>query len=375
MRGGQKRPSGAGAAARGETAMGTLFILILLAIVGFAATYSVLSALSPPPSILVDDDLDLEAASPSASEAAAATGAGAQGGASSRGVGEGGGAGEGSSGGGGSEETRDFCLGEEHLELWGDAVKWGSNNPTDTAAACCQQCKDMCSGAVCQCNAWVYCGSKELCKDNFRQCWLKRQEDVLKPEVYGNNPDIPWTSGLVHGAGKGIIALHTEHGDIRIKLLPSWAPKTVGYIREILHLKYCTGCQLYRAEGLGEGWSKDGSRTSKPPGPPYALLQGILLTDGLPFKPIPRESAPIVHRGDVCLVGEGPDFFISLADHTEWGHAHTVFGRVPEEDLEGPVAKILALPVKQESWGSTKVLALENPVGFEVKRDTSGLQF
>ncbi|GJP57088.1 hypothetical protein CLOM_g16126 [Closterium sp. NIES-68] len=45
MRGGQKRPSGAGAAARGETAMGTLFILILLAIVGFAATYSVLSAL------------------------------------------------------------------------------------------------------------------------------------------------------------------------------------------------------------------------------------------------------------------------------------------------------------------------------------------
>ncbi|CAI7918007.1 unnamed protein product [Closterium sp. NIES-54] len=198
MRGGQKRPSAAGGTARGETAMGTFFILILLAIVGFAATYSVLSALSPPPSILVDDDLLLEASSPSDSEAAATTGAGAKGGSSSTGAG---GAGEGASGGGG-EDSRDFCLGEEHLELWGDAVKWGSNNPTDTAAACCQQCKDMCTGAVCQCNAWVYCGNKELCKDNYRQCWLKRQEDVLKPEVYGNNPEIPWTSGLVHGAGK-----------------------------------------------------------------------------------------------------------------------------------------------------------------------------
>eukprot|EP00475_Leptophrys_vorax_P000522 TRINITY_DN10291_c0_g1_i2.p1 TRINITY_DN10291_c0_g1~~TRINITY_DN10291_c0_g1_i2.p1 ORF type:complete len:293 (-),score=-17.76 TRINITY_DN10291_c0_g1_i2:70-861(-) len=231
--------------------------------------------------------------------------------------------------------SRDFCVGEAHLELWGDAVKWGSNNPTDTAAACCQQCKDMCAGSVCQCNAWVWCGDKDLCKDKYRECWLKRQEDVLKPEVYGSNPDVPWTSGLIHGPGKGIIALDTEHGAIRIKLLPSWAPVAVGYVRDILHLKYCTGCQLYRAEGLGEGWNADGSRTSKPPGPPYALLQGILLTDGLPFKPIPREATPVVKRGDVCLVGEGPDFFISLWTTPSGATRTRCSGACPRRTLRG----------------------------------------
>lgn len=113
----------------------------------------------------------------------------------------------------------------------------------------------------------------------------------------------------------------------------------------------------------------------QPPGPPYALIQGTLQTDGLPYKPIPREAAPIVKRGYVCLVGEGPDFFISLGEHTEWGNAHTVFGRVPEEDLAGVLAKVLEQPSKQETWGETKVLALANPISFKLGRDESGIIF
>ena len=111
----------------------------------------------------------------------------------------------------------------------------------------------------------------------------------------------------------------------------------------------------------------------QPPGPPYAIIQGTLLTEGLPFKPIAREAALSVKRGHVCLVGEGPDFFISLADHPEWGNVHTVFGQVPEEDLLTVGAKILSLPKKEETWGSVKVLALASAIEFRVTRDTSGI--
>lgn len=39
------------------------------------------------------------------------------------------------------------------------------------------------------------------------------------------------------------------------------APRTVDYVRSVLTLKFCSGCQFYRAEGLGAGWSEDGKRT------------------------------------------------------------------------------------------------------------------
>lgn len=34
------------------------------------------------------------------------------------------------------------------------------------------------------------------------QCWLKRQEDVLKPEVHSLSIEVPWTSGIIHPPGK-----------------------------------------------------------------------------------------------------------------------------------------------------------------------------
>lgn len=63
------------------------------------------------------------------------------------------------------------------------------------------------------------------------------------------------------------------------------------------------------------------------PGPPYALLQGSLPPVPGGWKAVAVESAPFVQRGMVCLIGGGPDFFIAVGPHHEWGHAHTVWGQ------------------------------------------------
>jgi hypothetical protein len=39
------------------------------------------------------------------------------------------------------------------------------------------------------------------------------------------------------------------------------------------------------------------------------------------------------NRGMVCLIGQGPDFFIAVAAHVEWGHGHTVWGLVSFHSL------------------------------------------
>lgn len=359
MRLGQKRVARSGG---GESSFGTLFMLLLLAIVACAATFSAITAIyGPTKADLGNDDIALDAGWDNiqkVDEIREQTQAEGQVGVEVEvGVDE-------------EEEVQNLCRGQEHLELWGEAVKWGNTNLVNTSHECCQQCKEMCATAEkCECNSWVYCGNAEKCGENYRQCWLKRQDDVLKPEVHSFNLDIPWTSGIIHPPGKGLVALETPHGSIRIKLFSTWAPNTVGYVRELLQLRFCTGCQFYRAEGLGPSWNSDGSRAGQVARePPYALLQGTLQTEGLPFKPLKKEAAPRVRKGHVCLVGDGPDFFISLADHSDWGHAHTVFGEVLAEDLQSVVPKLISLPTQEEVWNGVKVLALKEPVSFSLKR-------
>ena len=41
----------------------------------------------------------------------------------------------------------------------------------------------------------------------------------------------------------------------------------------------------------------------------------------------------MVERGSVALIGNGPDFFIAVKHHHEWGTAHTVWGEVLPEDM------------------------------------------
>ncbi|ONM00632.1 peptidyl-prolyl cis-trans isomerases [Zea mays] len=64
----------------------------------------------------------------------------------------------------------DCCRGMEGLELWGPAVKWGSDHRLPSAVACCAACKAMCphpKNGACRCDSWVFCGDERKCKDRL----------------------------------------------------------------------------------------------------------------------------------------------------------------------------------------------------------------
>jgi hypothetical protein len=104
-----------------------------------------------------------------------------------------------------------------------------------------------------------------------------------------------------------------------------------------------------------------------PYGPPYALVQGTLRNKGkqpsgkMLLTDMPGEAAPSVQRGHVCLIGGGPDFFIALAAHPEWGTVHTVWGTVDPHDMV-IVDAMAQLPVEHTKWGSTDVTPLVVPL-------------
>lgn len=104
-----------------------------------------------------------------------------------------------------------------------------------------------------------------------------------------------------------------------------------------------------------------------PLGPPFALVQGTLESQGIPFKQIPIEVCPYIKRGSVAWVGSGPEFFISLADHQEWSKVYTVFGSVLPEDME-IAEKIAQLPTKPDVWNNINVSVLQKPVSLRLKR-------
>ncbi|XP_024440386.1 uncharacterized protein LOC18105094 isoform X3 [Populus trichocarpa] len=231
----------------------------------------------------------------------------------------------------------DCCRGIEHLELWGDAVKWGSEFKVNSSKACCLACKGMCSGdsGPCLCDSWVFCGDKQACGDKF---------------------------------GEGIIGLETEYGTLHLKLLPGCAPHSISYILDLLVSHHCVGCHFYRAESRGKSWDSEGNHIEQAPyGPPFALIQGTLGASGTIFEDIPTEACPTIRRGSVAWVESGPEFFISLANHNEWSKAYTVFGFVLPEDME-IVERIAQLPTKPEVWGNINVAVLENPVPLHVRR-------
>lgn len=67
------------------------------------------------------------------------------------------------------EENGGCCRGMDNLELWGSAVKWGSEFKFNSSEDCCKACKGMCSGneGPCLCDSWVFCGNKEACGPKF----------------------------------------------------------------------------------------------------------------------------------------------------------------------------------------------------------------
>ncbi|XP_022678754.1 uncharacterized protein LOC101771486 isoform X2 [Setaria italica] len=205
---------------------------------------------------------------------------------------------------------------------------------------------------------------------HLSECWLKKQKDVMAPAVVARGEDVMWTSGLVFGKGEGIVELETNIGTLHIQLLPGCAPRSVDYFIELLGLRNCAGCRFYRAEGRGNVWDAKGNHERNAAfGPPYALLQGTLEVDGVPFKGIAREACPAVKRGSIAWVGPGPEFLISLANHEEWKDAYTVFGHVLPEDM-GIAEEMALLPSSTDVWSNVTVKVLRDPVYFKVKRSS-----
>lgn len=275
-----------------------------------------------------------------------------------------------------SKKDEECCRGVENMELWGSAVKWGADHRLNSSAECCRACKAMCggSGEPCLCDSWVFCGDRDRCGEKFGECWLKKQKDVLFPALQGSGEKVIWTSGLIFGKGEGIIGLETDYGTLHIKLKPDCAPHSVAYILELLGSRHCAGCQIYRAEGRGHSWDPKGNHIADAPlGPPYALIQGTLEADGVPFKKIPTEACPAIRRGSVAWVGSGPEFFISLANHDEWRRAYTVFGSVLPEDMR--IAEmIVSLPTRPDVWSNINVSVLERPVHLRLVHSHTNLK-
>ncbi|EFJ23811.1 hypothetical protein SELMODRAFT_102801 [Selaginella moellendorffii] len=260
------------------------------------------------------------------------------------------------------EEKAACCRGIEHQELWGSVVQWGTSNKVNSSAACCQACK------AAQCNSWVYCGDRVKCGPNFGECWLKNQEDPLSPDVQDSSKDVYWTSGLVYAKNVGLVQLETEYGAIRLQLLPDCAPLSVAFVIELLKLRHCAGCNIYRAETRGNSWDEEGNPTAKNlRGPPHAILQGTLEAEGLGFKELPREACPMIRRGMVGWIEGGPDFFISLANHDDWYPKHTVFANVLPDDLP-LVEKLASLPTSKTIWSGIDVAVLKKPISLKLAR-------
>eukprot|EP00192_Tetraselmis_astigmatica_P021899 CAMPEP_0117695622 /NCGR_PEP_ID=MMETSP0804-20121206/28237_1 /TAXON_ID=1074897 /ORGANISM="Tetraselmis astigmatica, Strain CCMP880" /LENGTH=264 /DNA_ID=CAMNT_0005509705 /DNA_START=241 /DNA_END=1035 /DNA_ORIENTATION=- len=168
------------------------------------------------------------------------------------------------------------------------------------------------------------------------------------------------------------LQLATAHGMIPILMRSDWSPKAVEAVLALLGgssgqlrgplVPPCKGCELYRSEKVPPPGVSDNFGG---PGPPYALLQGRI--PGL--KPLNQEATPLVERGMVCLIGSGPDFFIAVGPHHEWGQAHTVWGEVVDMSTVDLIVE--TLPTKQQVWGQTHVAVLEPPLPFTAKlRDT-----
>jgi hypothetical protein len=69
----------------------------------------------------------------------------------------------------GEKNVGGCCRGIENLELWGSAVKWGSDFKFNTSEECCNACKSMCTGkdGPCLCDTWVFCGNRQACGSKF----------------------------------------------------------------------------------------------------------------------------------------------------------------------------------------------------------------
>jgi len=82
------------------------------------------------------------------------------------------------------------CNARAHVDLDGPAVSWGLSYKLDSAAECCEACRDhqKKDDQPGDCNSWVWCPlpecwSPDIWNHTFGECWLKIQADIQNPKV------------------------------------------------------------------------------------------------------------------------------------------------------------------------------------------------
>ena len=161
------------------------------------------------------------------------------------------------------------------------------------------------------------------------------------------------------------LVLSTSAGEIEIGLRRDWAPELTKAIETAVGVggacssSTSSSCSFYRSEAAPDPGAIDNYGG---PGPPYALLQGSF--EGLGSDHA-KEEGPEALRGYVCLIGNGPDFFIATRSHREWGKAHTVFGEVVSMKLVDDITE--TYPVHHETWGQTNVTVLDDRIPFTAR--------
>ena len=87
---------------------------------------------------------------------------------------------------------------QEHTELGGDVVTWGSSHLQPTARACYEAClQQLVKNKKPTCNIWVWCPNPEGCaSQKHKECWLKHQP---RPQnaMGAKDASNPWISGTM----------------------------------------------------------------------------------------------------------------------------------------------------------------------------------
>ena len=103
---------------------------------------------------------------------------------------------------------------KKNTDFWGDPLVWGTENTVDSEDECCKMCREYQpkEGGP-ECNVWVYCGAENLCRANYRQCWLKHltHPDGAVPAAEG--PMVGWTTGIMKRPRATLVPKH--HGEDR----------------------------------------------------------------------------------------------------------------------------------------------------------------
>ena len=203
----------------------------------------------------------------------------------------------------------------------------------------------------------------------------------------GVTVDKPASPAAAAGAGAAYdLALLTPDGLVRLKLRPE-AASACKYVKALLAAQAAAGApppiqselrnglRFYRAEPVPARWGSpdwpdnyNGGRW----GPPYSLLQGSLRPLGRAPPPAQADrvqaARPVIRRGMVAWAGGGggPDFFIALAKHPEWGNGHTVWAEVVGDDM-AVVDAIMRRPLRVANWGSINATELVTPLPFALR--------